>query len=379
MHDMIGVHYSEIALKGQNRGYFEKSLRQNVRRMLKGEECSIESVHDRILIRLLPGANEKSIGEKLQCVFGISHFYPAFSCGKSIEEIGLKAREIFQQVPKDKTFKVKSSRADKKFPIDSQELNRRLGEIFYNDGYTVDVKKPDVTLHVDIIKDFALVYTEKTACYGGMPVGTSGKVVVLFSGGIDSPVASWYAMKRGCRPVYVHFHAMRSNADAAKSKIGRLVQSLCRYSGRAKLYLVPYDTFQVSCASDYELVVFRRFINRVAEKIAALEGAKVLVTGESIAQVASQTLDNMAAIEEAVKIPIIRPLAGMNKDEIIAKAEEIGTYELSLGDYKDCCSIVSRHPRTKANLEKIKADEEKMNIEKLAEETLAQAEMYIFD
>ena len=379
MHDVIGVNYSEIALKGQNRPYFEKSLRQNVRRMLKGEECVVEGVCDRILVRLLPGADEKSIGGKLKCVFGISHFYPAFSCGKSIEEIGAKAREIFAGIGKDRTFKVKSSRADKTFPVDSQELNRRLGEIFYNDGYRVDVKKPDVTLHVDILKDFALVYTEKTPCHGGMPVGTSGRVIVLFSGGIDSPVAASYAMKRGCRPVYVHFHAMRSNADAAKSKIAKLVKSLCRYSGRAKLYLVPYDTFQVNCTSDYELVLFRRFINRVAEKIADVEGAKALVTGESIAQVASQTLDNMAAIEEPVKIPVIRPLAGMNKDEIIAKAEEIGTFELSIEDYKDCCSIVSRHPRTKANMEKIKTDEEKMGIEKMVQETLAQAEAFILD
>ncbi|HLD84009.1 MAG TPA: tRNA uracil 4-sulfurtransferase ThiI [archaeon] len=377
MHDVIGVNYSEIALKGQNRGYFERKLRQNVRRALKGEQCDVEGLPDRILVRPLPGADEKSIGAKLKCVFGISHFYPAFSCGKSVDEISRKAQEIFAGIGKEKTFKVKCSRSDRTFPIGSQELNRQIGEILYNSGRKVDVKKPDIVLYADILKDSALVYTEKTPCYGGLPAGSSGRVTVLFSGGIDSPVAAWYAMKRGCQPVYVHFHAMRSNAEAAKSKIAKLVERLCIFSGRVRLYLVPYDVFQVNCSSDYELVLFRRFINRVAEKIAQLEGAQALVTGESIAQVASQTLDNIAAIEEAVKMPIIRPLAGMNKDEIIAKAQEIGTYDLSIEDYKDCCSIVSRHPKTKANLEKIKADEERMNIEKMAEETLALAEAVV--
>lgn len=376
MHDYIGIHFSELALKGQNRPYFRKKLRDNIKKALKGQAFgAIENLHDRILIKLSRDSGRDEISGRIKNIFGVSHFYFACSCKKTVESIREESGKLFSGTPKSKTFKVAASRSDKEFPVNSMELNRRIGEFLYNQGYKVDIKKPDITLYIDVIKHSALVYTEKVRCQGGLPVGSSGKVVVLFSGGIDSPVAAWYAMRRGCRPVYVHFHALRNNKEAMKSKIGKLIETLNKYSRTARVYLVPYDIFQLSSPGKNELVLFRRFINRIAERIAEQEGAKALVTGESVGQVASQTLDNINAIEEAVKIAIIRPLAGFTKEEIIDKAKEIGTFELSIQDYKDCCSIISRHPKTKAKLDEIKREEERMNIEKLLEKTMKNIEV----
>ncbi|MBI4014730.1 MAG: tRNA 4-thiouridine(8) synthase ThiI [Candidatus Aenigmarchaeota archaeon] len=371
--ECIGIHYPEISLKGNNRQYFVRKLRDNMRKALKGELFSVETLRDRIVINFTPDSGKARIAEKLKNVFGISHFYLARSCGRDMRKMKEEAAALLS---KNKTFKIKSSRAAKDF-LNSPEINKAMGEELEKNGYIVDLEKPEVTLYVDILKDRALLYTEKIRCAGGLPVGSSGKAVVLFSGGIDSPVAAWHMMKRGCRPVYVHFYALRNAEEAKKSKIGTLVDKLSKYSQAARLYLVPYDLFALSVAGRNELILFRRFMNRVAERIAEKENAKALVTGESVGQVASQTLDNISASEEAVTLPILRPLIGMNKDEIIAKAEEIGTYQESIKEYKDCCSIIAVHPKTRAKLDEIKEDEAKIDMDALVTKTLEKAEIVV--
>jgi tRNA uracil 4-sulfurtransferase len=375
---IIGIHYSEIALKGGNRNYFEKRLKDNIKKTLKGEKYeSIERLRDRFIIALVKDSNAKNILEKLKKVFGINHIYMASRVKKDISSILEKSEEIFDQVPKKTSFKVNASRADKDFPLNSMEINKKIGEALFEKGFPVDVKKPKVMLFIDILKDYVLIYTKKIKCNGGLPVGSSGKAVVLFSGGIDSPVASWEIMKRGCAPVYVHFHALRPE-DAEKSKIPELVKILNEYSNYSKLYLIPYDIFQVHSPKENDMIVFRRFINRVAEKIAEDEGAIVLVTGESIGQVGSQTLQNISVINDAVEMPIIQPLITENKEDIINKAKKIGTYDLSIKEYKDCCSIISREAKTKTKLDYVKKSEKEMDLDNIIEETLKSAKIIEF-
>ena len=372
--DCIGIHYPEISLKGDNRPYFVRKLRDNTRKALKGESFSVETLHDRMLVNLTDDSDKTRIASKLRKVFGISHFYFARSCERDMRKMNEEAAAL---LGKEKTFKIKSSRAAKDF-LSSPEINKAMGEELEKTGYVVDLEKPKVTLFIDILKDRALLYTEKIKCPGGLPVGSSGKVAVLFSGGIDSPVAAWHMMKRGCRPVYVHFYALRNAEEVKTSKIGELVRKLSEYSNTARLYIVPYDLFAVSVVGRNELILFRRFMNRIAEKISQKENAKALVTGESVGQVASQTLDNIAASDEVVTMPILRPLVGMNKDEIIEKAILIGTYEASIKEYKDCCSIIAVHPKTRAKLGEIKEDEGKLNMDELIEKTLERAEIVVY-
>ena len=369
MDNYVGIHYSEIALKGGNRPYFEKKLKENIKKAVKNENYEkITRIHDRILIKLDKKSNKTRITDKLKKVFGISHVYIAFSCDKEVDLIIKKSKKLI--IDKNKTFKVQSSRRDKNFTLNSLEINEKIGESLYNDGYKVDVKNPDTILFIDILDDIVLLYTEKIKCHGGLPVGSSGKALVLFSGGIDSPVASWEIMKRGCAPVYVHFHALQNNTKVESSKITRLIKTLTEYSNFSKLYIVPYDIFLVGFQGKNDMVIFRRFINRVAEQIAKEEDAKVLVTGESIGQVSSQTLENISVIEEVTKMPIIRPLITMNKDDIIRKAREINTFDDSIEEYKDCCSIVSREGKTKTKLKDVSYTEDKIDLDKMIKETL---------
>ncbi len=378
MPDCIIVHYGEIALKGQNRRYFEKKLARNLRDALPAG-ADVSRVHSRILISL-EDYNKEDVISALAKTAGVSNFCFATECGSDFASLKSKTIELLDGKVEGKTFKVAA--AGDGFPLSSSEIEKELGAAVV-ERYKIraSMKTPDVTVHVETFDSAAYMYTEKFAGLGGLPVGSSGRVISLLSGGIDSPVSSWLVMKRGCRPLFAHFHALRNNEEAENSKIADLVKAVLPYCLRTRVYYIPYSIFQIAASGippEYEVIVFRRFMNRVAGEIAKRERAKGIVTGESIAQVASQTLDNMIASEDAAELPVIWPLAAMDKEEIISLAKKLGTYDISIRDYKDCCSIISRHPKTRPKLEKIKELESAIDMTKLVHDTLDAAKVVAY-
>ncbi|MEM1557653.1 MAG: tRNA uracil 4-sulfurtransferase ThiI [Thermoproteota archaeon] len=369
------IHYSEIGLKGRNRPFFEKKLVENVRRVLKGvSDGGVRRLQGRLVFPL-GGSDFQRIVESIKSVFGVSWFAFASVSEPNLDSIKkIVIEEASKVVEKEDTLKVEVKRADKSFPITSLELSKILGEaLVENLGVKISLKNPSKRVYVEILKNEAYVFTERIKGPGGLPVGSSGRVVSLLSGGIDSPVASYLMMKRGCEVHYVHFHPFYDNSEAENSKVMEIVRKLLPYSGRTTVTFIPSYEFQmatVNIPAKYDLVLFRRFMFKVAERVAETEGAKALVTGESLAQVASQTLDNMVAISTGLKMPIFRPLIGYDKEEIIALANKIGTYELSIKPYKDCCSIIARHPETRAKPEVVRGLEEKISMDSIVEKSL---------
>lgn len=267
----------------------------------------------------------------------------------------------------------------------SMEVSRDVGEYVLDNtkDKSVKIKNPDLEIMVEIVNQFAYVFAEKLPAPGGLPVGSSGTVVSLLSGGIDSPVASWMLMKRGCEVVFVHFHSVPQTERASVDKVKELAEKLSRWQIKTKIYLVPFLDIQKEIVKetkgDYRVVLYRRFMYRIAEAVARLENAKALVTGEAVGQVASQTLENIAAINDAVTIPILRPLIGMDKNEIIDRAKAIDTYELSIVPHGDCCSLfVPRHPVTKGRIDVAQVEEEKLNTENLISSALNRTETLTF-
>ena len=377
--EVLLVHYSEIALKGGNRSFFERALARNLKRAIGVEDVlEIERPPGRVVVKLKEPLKRERIEQEVRKVFGVSWFAFAEEVECNYEAIERAVLGGFGEALKGaESFVIRAVRAHKGFPLDSTQLNTKLGEAVVRAlGTKVDLDHPALTVGVEVLKDRALVYGQRLAGPGGLPVGSGGRVLCLLSGGIDSPVAPWLAMKRGTSPSYVHFHPFSDNKEAEESKIGDIVKYLTAYSGRARCTFVPTYPFSVSAAgipARHDVVLFRRFMLMCAEKVAEKARAKALVTGESLAQVASQTLDNMAVIHRAVDMPILMPLVSYDKDEIVALAKKIGTLDMSLRPYKDCCSIIARHPETRAKLGVIEELERKMEVEKLVDECLAEA------
>lgn len=359
------IHYGEIALKGNNRPSFEKRLEEAIRLALKAQVKREQG-----LITASFSCDENQAAEKLSSIFGIAWFSFCTETGTSIEEI--KRVCLMEIGDFEGTFRIECSRSDKTFPMTSMQVNRDVGEyIIEKRGLKVSLKNPEKTVYVEIgIK--ARVYSKRYKGPGGLPVGSSGRVLCLLSGGIDSPVAAWMMMKRGCKVDFLHFHAMRENSEVNETKITEIAKILRKFSPFSRLYAVPYYPFEpLSRNGRYDLVIFRRFMVNVAEKVAAIKKCGALVTGESLSQVASQTLENMSCIDNAVSLTILRPVVGMDKEEIITTAKSIGTYEPSIKDYRDCCSLIARHPATKASIETIKNLEAKVDIPRAVEQCIA--------
>lgn len=358
------VHYGEIALKGKNRHLFEHQLIENIQKLSGGK---VERLRGRLLV---DGAGLK----RLENVFGIVWFAPVCPVEREVKTIIKEVlAEVRERVKGKPTFAVKVSRADKTFSRSSQELAAEIGQVV-KDQYQleVDLDSPQLPIFIEILKDRALIYFEKISGLGGLPVGVSGQILALFSGGIDSAVASFLMMKRGCRVDFLHFHTFPENEAVWETKIKRLVESLGLYQPQSKLLLAPYYPFQLSLGKGrpgYELVLFRRFMVQVGERLARKEGYQALVTGDSLGQVASQTLENLAVVDEACTLPIFRPLIGFDKQEIVDLAKMIGTYEISIQPYKDCCSLVTRRPKTKARLDEVKRLEGELGLGGILEET----------
>jgi len=379
--DIAVVHYSEIGLKGLNRPFFEKKLVENIKKSIGDYE--VKRFSGRIIIKLGKRFDREKIAEKLKKIFGISNFSFGFACEQDFDNI---EKLVLSRIKgkKFRTFKIESRRANKLFRLTSQEMNSRLGDIVRTElKKKVDLEKPDLTIFVEIVDNKAFVYFEKFHGLGGLPVGVSGKVVCLISSGIDSPLAAFRMMKRGLRVIFVHFHSFPSTSRKSIEKTVRLVKLLNEYQFDSKLYLVPFISIQKEIVNEtleeYRLILYRRMMVRVAEAIASRENAKALVTGESVGQVASQTLDNIFVIDKAASMPILRPLVGHDKQEIISEAEKIDTYEISIQPHEDCCTLfVPKHPETRGEIDKVEELEEFFDKDNLIKEAVKNAEIKKF-
>ena len=369
----ILVHYSEIGIKGGNRSFFEKKLVENIKNFTG---AMVERKRGRIVlwnvkIRDIP---------KLRKIAGISNFSIAEEVALTMPSLAKAVVAMAKKSPA-KTFRITASRSNKSFKYTSPELNRLLGgAVWKATKKKVDLHEPELEIFVEIA-DKAYVYSEKQQGVGGLPVGTAGKLVCLLSGGIDSPVAAYRMMSRGCRVVFVHFH----NHDPFVSKIRNLVSTLSEYQGHSKLYLIPFKEVQQKIIKGtmknpedqrYRMLLYRRLMMQIAEQVAKREHALGLVTGDSVAQVASQTLQNLNVVYESVKLPIFSPLIGTHKQDIIKTAGEIGTYKTSIIPYTDCCSVlIGKHPATRASLAEVKKIERKLKISALVRKALKKAEI----
>ena len=340
--------YAEVALKGNNRADFVRALRRNLNRALSGTGHRLTLYEGRFLVEL--EGDEREIEERLSRVFGVSWFAPVTIASHKYDDILAGVLGSARSAPEG-TFKVFVRRSDKSFPGSSQELAVRLGaEVVEKTGRKVNLSHPDLPIRVDVVKGSTLIYGEKIRGPGGLPLGTAGRVIHLFSGGIDSPVAAWLMMKRGTVPVYLHFYLAPTPKSAVESKITDLIKVLSLHGGKSTLVLVPFAEYQLATADvpgELEPSLFRRFMRMTAEGLAPTLEATAISTGDSLSQAASQTLWNIASFDEGSSLTILRPLLTYDKDEIISLARRIGTYDLSLQEYRDCCAMITRHPRTK--------------------------------
>jgi len=377
--DGVVVHYHEIGLKGGNRRPFTKALVKNLQRALSRFGVEVQDLFDRLLVR----AETDRLVDILFAapkVFGVAYAAPVRFLNRSIDAMVDAAIQTYTALALGKeTFAVRVRRVDKSFPLTSHDLECMVGQqVAAATGAPVDLDEPNILLSFRVYQDCIYQVGPKVQGVGGLPVGVTGKVLALISGGIDSPVAAWLTMKRGCFVDFVHFHAFPSNDEAVAEKVPKLVERLVVPQGvTCHLFLVPYHTFQLALLMSkvpqkLELVLFRRFMVKVANQIAKEHGHKAIVTGDNLCQVASQTLENLSVLDNASELPILRPLLTYDKREIITLAQQIGTYELSIQPYKDCCSLIARHPETRAKLREVLEAESTLPIEQLVSRSLSE-------
>ena len=385
MKQVILVKYGEIILKGLNRPIFEDLLVKNIRAALKGMSPDITKAQATTYITL---PNEEDIAEaleRLKKVFGIVSITCAYVLPKELGAIAEGTAECLGEVLKGaKTFKVDAKRSDKKFPLTSPEICREVGGFLLGKfpHLKVDVKTPEKTVMVEVRDTNTYVYCDKVKGPGGMPVGTNSKAMLLLSGGIDSPVAGYMVAKRGVALEAVHFFSHPYTSERAKEKVLELAKIVSAYTGGMKVHIVPFTDIQLEirkhCPEEQLTIIMRRFMMKISERVAKRNGANALVTGESIGQVASQTVEALGVTNDAVSLPVFRPVIGMDKDEIVERARMIGTFQTSILPYEDCCTIFTpKHPNTKPKLDKIKASEELLDCEALIEAAVSGVETVI--
>ena len=364
--DIILLKYGEISLKGLNRPMFERQLISNVAKALAPlGKFSVRKSQSTIYVEPLEDSADTELAvERLSKVFGIVNICPAVKCEKTIESIERTTLRCLSQMPlKGKTFKVEAKREDKQFPMNSPQICRHMGGVILKntEGLSVDVHNPDILVQIEIRKE-AYVFTHKVSGAGGMPIGTAGRATLLLSGGIDSPVAGWMIAKRGVRLEAVHFHSHPYTSDRAKEKVIDLARLMSAYTGEIRLHVVPFTEIQLDiiekCPKNYLTIIMRRLMMRIAEKISVQNNSSALITGESIGQVASQTMESLVVTDNAVNMPVFRPCIGMDKEEIVTISKKIDTYETSILPFEDCCTIfVPKHPKTKPNVSEIEEAE----------------------
>ena len=378
------VRYHEVALKRGNRPYFIDLLRRNLASAVQGLGMrEAKSLPGRILLSFVEEANRGEIGARLQGVFGVANFSFVEPAPLDLNALQEKILAALNGRPFS-SFRVETKRADKSFPLTSPEINHKLGAaIKEKTGARVDLENAEVTISVEILPRHAFFAFDRIGGAGGLPVGSSGRVVSLISGGFDSPVAAYRTMQRGCRLIFVHFHSVPYLDKTSQEKVRALVSLLTRHQSSSRLYLVPFGEVQRQIVAQVlrplRVVLYRRMMLRIAEAIAKKEKARALVTGESLGQVASQTLDNLAVIEDAATLLVLRPLVGMDKQEIIDQARKIGTFETSAIPDQDCCQLfVPRHPATKARLADVEKAESTLDLPALTQLGVEQAEVAEF-
>lgn len=374
---IVEVRYSEISLKGKNRSRYESALIREIKARPSCSRERIERLPGRITITVEDLSAAMDIAPRVAKIFGVRWAGVGYSLPRDLELLKKLVVEVVKDTGKV-TFKIEARRVDKTFPMTSLDLERELGEhVRTSTGIRVDLNNPQVKIHVSILRDRFLVTWLTYQGPDGLPIGVTGKVLSLLSGGIDSPVASWLMMKRGCSVDFLHFYALPGIEDVRSSKFYLLCKRLKEFSPSSKVYLSPFSTFlkyAVNADPRLELVLFRRYMLLVAEGICKRKGMLGIVTGDSLGQVASQTLENIHASSYGVSIPIYRPLIGMNKEEIVELAKSIGTYELSIADYKDCCSIVSKSPKVRCSVEEVLREWEALGMDRCVEEALEDIE-----
>jgi len=370
--EMIVLRVAEIFLKGLNRKSFFSAFVRNARRLLSDlPGVEVEAMYLRAMVHHPPELRDRCV-TRLQRLFGMSSMSVAHACEKSIEGISATAVEVARQLPATATFKIETKRSDKRFPMRSPEVSRQVGSaVVLATGLAVDVHHPDHLLRVEIGAERAFVYGEVIAGPGGLPVGTAGRVALLLSGGIDSPVAGWSAMRRGCVVEAVYFHSFPYTGDKTKEKVLDIARVLARWQGRLAVHVVHFTDVQKQLREagrgDLAVVLYRRMMMRAAGLIAQRAHCTALVTGDNLGQVASQTLQNLAVIEDASALPILRPLITFDKIEIIELAKRIDTYETSILPYDDCCSLfVPKHPATRARLADLHSTERAIDVDACA-------------
>lgn len=383
------VHYHELALKGRNREYFEQRLVRNIQWSLKDIGVRrVENLRSRIRVSLPDTVPDQSVIDRLTRVFGIANFSLAHGLPLDLDKPDLKtlSKAIIESLRSESfsTFRVSAKRSDKRLTLTSMEIARDIGAAVCDEtGKKVSLKDPDITVHLELLSKEVYYAIRKIQGPGGMPVGVSGKVACLISGGIDSPVAAYRMMKRGCRVLFVHFSGRPLVSRASEEKVRELVQLLTSHQYTSKLYIVPFGEIQqdivASAPAPYRVVLYRRVMIRIAEELARREQCWGLVTGDSLGQVASQTPENLTVIEEAAELPILRPLIGMDKLEITDQARQIGSFATSIEPDQDCCSLFTPpHPSTRTRLGDILKVERLFDIDGLVKQGLDKAELSQF-
>jgi tRNA uracil 4-sulfurtransferase len=378
--------YHEIALKGRNRPFFVERLAENLRRALSDlPGVDVQPLASRISVQIPDEAPWPTVRARVERVFGVANFSRAREVPPDLEALKKSAADDLRGA-RFSSFRVTTRRSDKGFPLNSGQIDREVGAAVHAaTGVRVDLEEPDLTLWIEVLRDRILYSFDKHPGPGGFPVGSSGRVLALLSGGIDSPVAAWRMMKRGCRAVLAHFHAFPLQDRSTIDKTRELARILTQWQLRTRLLLIPFGPAQqavvAACPAPLRVVLYRRLMLRIAEALARRHRARALVTGESLGQVASQTLDNMAVIGEATRAPLLRPLVGMDKEEIIEQARRIGTFAVSTLPDQDCCQLfVPRHPATAARREEVERAEGALDVPALVAAALqgAAEERYEF-
>jgi thiamine biosynthesis protein ThiI len=376
----IVVHYQEIALKGQNRPWFVARLVRSLREATADLDVqTVRALMGRIEVVLGPGTTWEQARERIARVFGVGNFAQAGLAPLDVDAIAAAILRDLGDEAKPATFRVSARRADKRFPLTSPQIEREVGgRIKEARGWRVDLGSPELTVHVETLANDAFYFFGKERGAGGLPVGSSGRVVCLLSGGIDSPVAAWRMMRRGCRVLFVHFHSYPILSRASQEKARELARLLTRYQFRSRLFLVPFGEIQqqvtLSVAPPLRVVIYRRLMMRIAEAIGRLHRAQALVTGEVVGQVASQTLENLTRTNEVATLPVLRPLIALDKEEITREAQRLGTYPISIIPDQDCCTLFTpRHPATKARWRDIEVAEAPLPIQEIVDRAVAAA------
>jgi len=381
----IVVHYKELALKGRNRPWFVRLLVRNIRAALR--DLDVGTVHarmGRVEIELGPAADRRVVGERVGRVFGIANYSFA---GRAAQDLFALARTIIDALAgrQADSFRVSARRSDKRFAFTSPQIEREVGGFIKEaTGWRVDLENPALTVHIEVLSDGVFYYFGKEPGAGGLPTGSGGRVVCLLSGGIDSPVAAYRVMRRGCAAIFVHFHSYPILSRASLEKARELAALLTRYQLRSRLVMVPFGELQqqvlLTIQPELRVVVYRRLMMRIAERIALRWHARALVTGEVIGQVASQTLENLTTIAAATTMEILRPLIGMDKDEITREAERLGTYPISIIPDQDCCQLFTpRHPATRADRGRVELAEQALPIPQMIEAATSAATLEPFE